>query len=274
MSSTACSIPRLSSGAPEKASKPAAGSDSSAGAATTRRRWTPPAHFRGRAALPDRRRPAHRHHRRDEAAAGLFRSRRSHPSAYMLQAACRRNSRRSHGTIAGARFCVVGLGRLGTREMTCGHRSRPDPALRPRARRRAFDGPKPLAASQYFARLTQRLIAAHSAPTAEGVLYELDFRLRPSGNRVRSPPVRRLRALSGAARHGPGSTRPWRGPAPWPATRSADKARRTRAIPALPRDVGKLKDRQRSQMRHRSTEGETRHRSIGSEACRWRADGH
>ncbi|MCB1430688.1 MAG: bifunctional [glutamine synthetase] adenylyltransferase/[glutamine synthetase]-adenylyl-L-tyrosine phosphorylase, partial [Nitratireductor sp.] len=43
-------------------------------------------------------------------------------------------------------------------------------------------GEKPLAPSQYFMRLTQRLIAAMSAPTAQGVLYELDFRLRPSGN--------------------------------------------------------------------------------------------
>jgi glutamate-ammonia-ligase adenylyltransferase len=44
------------------------------------------------------------------------------------------------------------------------------------------DGERPLAASQYFARLTQRLIAAVSAPTSEGVLYETDMRLRPSGN--------------------------------------------------------------------------------------------
>src|SRR5690606_35229324 len=45
------------------------------------------------------------------------------------------------------------------------------------------DGGKPLAPSHYYARLTQRLIAAVSAPTAEGVLYELDLRLRPSGNK-------------------------------------------------------------------------------------------
>ncbi|MGQ3278375.1 MAG: bifunctional [glutamine synthetase] adenylyltransferase/[glutamine synthetase]-adenylyl-L-tyrosine phosphorylase, partial [Shinella sp.] len=31
--------------------------------------------------------------------------------------------------------------------------------------------------------ITQRLIAALSAPTAEGVLYEVDMRLRPSGNK-------------------------------------------------------------------------------------------
>jgi glutamate-ammonia-ligase adenylyltransferase len=40
-----------------------------------------------------------------------------------------------------------------------------------------------LAPSHYYARLTQRLIAAVSAPTAQGVLYELDLRLRPSGNK-------------------------------------------------------------------------------------------
>ncbi|TIT72095.1 MAG: bifunctional [glutamine synthetase] adenylyltransferase/[glutamine synthetase]-adenylyl-L-tyrosine phosphorylase, partial [Mesorhizobium sp.] len=37
--------------------------------------------------------------------------------------------------------------------------------------------------SHYYTRMTQRLIAAVAAPTAEGVLYELDLRLRPSGNK-------------------------------------------------------------------------------------------
>jgi len=44
------------------------------------------------------------------------------------------------------------------------------------------DGKRPLAPSQYYSRLTQRLVSALTAPTAEGVLYEVDFRLRPSGN--------------------------------------------------------------------------------------------
>jgi glutamate-ammonia-ligase adenylyltransferase len=35
---------------------------------------------------------------------------------------------------------------------------------------------------QYYARLTQRLIAALAAPTAEGSAYQVDLRLRPSGN--------------------------------------------------------------------------------------------
>ena len=42
---------------------------------------------------------------------------------------------------------------------------------------------KPLAVSAYYARLTQRLISAISALTAEGRLYEVDMRLRPSGNK-------------------------------------------------------------------------------------------
>src|SRR5690606_10100708 len=45
----------------------------------------------------------------------------------------------------------------------------------------ASDGERPLAPSQYYARLTQRLVAALSAPTAEGVAYPVDLRLRPSG---------------------------------------------------------------------------------------------
>jgi len=44
------------------------------------------------------------------------------------------------------------------------------------------DGDKPLSVTQYFARLSQRLINALSAQTAEGTLYEVDMRLRPSGN--------------------------------------------------------------------------------------------
>ncbi len=41
---------------------------------------------------------------------------------------------------------------------------------------------RPLGASQYYNRLTQRLITAISAPTPEGMLYEVDMRLRPSGS--------------------------------------------------------------------------------------------
>ena len=45
----------------------------------------------------------------------------------------------------------------------------------------ASDGRRPLATRAYYARLTQALVTALSAPMAEGRLYEVDMRLRPSG---------------------------------------------------------------------------------------------
>ncbi|MEX0955456.1 MAG: bifunctional [glutamine synthetase] adenylyltransferase/[glutamine synthetase]-adenylyl-L-tyrosine phosphorylase [Rhizobiaceae bacterium] len=88
-----------------------------------------------------------------------------------------------HGHVPGGRIVVLGMGKLGSRELSAG--SDVDLILLydhdPDAE--ASDGEKELAPSHYFARLTQRLIAAVSAPTAEGVLYELDLRLRPSGNK-------------------------------------------------------------------------------------------
>ena len=45
------------------------------------------------------------------------------------------------------------------------------------------DGDRPLAPTHYYARLTQRLISALSSATAEGTLYEVDLRLRPSGQK-------------------------------------------------------------------------------------------
>ncbi len=44
------------------------------------------------------------------------------------------------------------------------------------------DGRRPLGARVYYARLTQALITALSAQMSEGRLYEVDMRLRPSGN--------------------------------------------------------------------------------------------
>ena len=89
----------------------------------------------------------------------------------------------SHGHVAGAQVAILGMGKLGSRELTAG--SDVDLILLYDHAEGAeeSDGGRPLAPSHYYARLTQRLIAAVSAPTAEGVLYELDLRLRPSGNK-------------------------------------------------------------------------------------------
>lgn len=43
------------------------------------------------------------------------------------------------------------------------------------------EGRRPLATRSYYARLTQALVTALSAPMSEGRLYEVDMRLRPSG---------------------------------------------------------------------------------------------
>ena len=88
-----------------------------------------------------------------------------------------------HGRVAGAEMAVVALGKLGSREMTATSDLDLIFIYRPPADDETLsDGDKPLPASQYFARLGQRLINAISAMTAEGMLYEVDMRLRPSGN--------------------------------------------------------------------------------------------
>ncbi|TIR76674.1 MAG: tryptophan--tRNA ligase [Mesorhizobium sp.] len=88
-----------------------------------------------------------------------------------------------HGRIAGGRVALLGMGKLGSRELTAGSDVDLILLYDHDADAEDSDGEKPLAPSHYYTRITQRLIAAVSAPTAEGVLYELDLRLRPSGNK-------------------------------------------------------------------------------------------
>jgi glutamate-ammonia-ligase adenylyltransferase len=91
-----------------------------------------------------------------------------------------------HGTVRGQASAVLAMGKLGGREMTAlsdldlilvyeFDPAHPD-----------SDGERPLYGGQYFARLTQRLVSAMTAPTTYGRLYDVDMRLRPSG---RSGPV-------------------------------------------------------------------------------------
>ena len=75
---------------------------------------------------------------------------------------------------------VIALGKAGSREMSAGsdldlmtlYRAS-DPA--------AMSDAKGWGAETVYGRFTQRLVAALSAPTAEGTLYEVDLKLRPSG---------------------------------------------------------------------------------------------
>ena len=90
----------------------------------------------------------------------------------MTDAALRETARR-FGPPPG-RAAVFAMGKLGGREMTAG--SDLDLII-------IYDAVEEDAgaAQSWFTRFSQRLIAALSAPTAEGMLYEVDMRLRPSG---------------------------------------------------------------------------------------------
>ncbi len=88
----------------------------------------------------------------------------------------------AHGRVPGGRSIVLGLGKLGSREMTAASdldliliydfdRERPE-----------SDGARPLHAVQYYTRVAQRLVSALTVATRRGPLYQVDMRLRPSGN--------------------------------------------------------------------------------------------
>ncbi|KKB09058.1 bifunctional [glutamine synthetase] adenylyltransferase/[glutamine synthetase]-adenylyl-L-tyrosine phosphorylase [Devosia chinhatensis] len=85
-----------------------------------------------------------------------------------------------HGRIDGAEVALLAFGKMASGEMT--FTSDLDFILLYEAPDTESDGERSLSTPHYFARLTQRLVAAISAPTAEGVLYDADMRLRPSGN--------------------------------------------------------------------------------------------
>jgi len=85
-----------------------------------------------------------------------------------------REVERTHGAQPGV-FCVLALGKFGGCELAEG--SDLDIML-------VYDAPEDAAApGEFYARVTQRLISALSAPTEEGRLYEVDAKLRPSGSK-------------------------------------------------------------------------------------------
>jgi glutamate-ammonia-ligase adenylyltransferase len=75
------------------------------------------------------------------------------------------------------------MGRLGGREMTASSDLDLVFVYDVPAGVESSDGPRPLSPTLYFARLAQRLIAALTTPTAAGTLYDVDMRLRPTGNK-------------------------------------------------------------------------------------------
>ena len=88
---------------------------------------------------------------------------------------------RRFGQIEETKLAIMAMGRLGAKEMTL--TSDLDLVFIYDCKKDAVsDGAKQLDGHQYFSRFSQELINALSSLTAEGRCYEVDMRLRPSGN--------------------------------------------------------------------------------------------
>ena len=88
---------------------------------------------------------------------------------------------RKHGPPPGRGGVVLGMGSLGARRLNAMSDLDVIMIYDPDGED-SSDGPRPLATRPYYARLTQAVITALTAPMAQGRLYEVDMRLRPSGN--------------------------------------------------------------------------------------------
>ncbi|MGY2048769.1 bifunctional [glutamine synthetase] adenylyltransferase/[glutamine synthetase]-adenylyl-L-tyrosine phosphorylase [Methylobacterium sp. JK268] len=86
-----------------------------------------------------------------------------------------------HGRVPAGRMAVLGLGRLGSCQLTADSDLDLVVLYDFDPENRESDGRRPLDAAVYHNRLTQRLVAALTVPTRRGHLYEVDLRLRPGG---------------------------------------------------------------------------------------------
>lgn len=88
---------------------------------------------------------------------------------------------KKHGIIENSSLCILAMGKLGSYEFTT--TSDVDIVLIYDANDMSAvsNGPKSLGVNHYYARLSQNFINSITALTAEGKLYEVDMRLRPSG---------------------------------------------------------------------------------------------
>ncbi|MDJ0512179.1 MAG: bifunctional [glutamine synthetase] adenylyltransferase/[glutamine synthetase]-adenylyl-L-tyrosine phosphorylase [Methyloceanibacter sp.] len=87
-----------------------------------------------------------------------------------------------HGRLPEGMAAVLAMGKLGGKEMTAASDLDLITVYNYAGGDVKSDGARCLPGPQYYTRFTQRLIAALSAQTAEGALYEVDMRLRPSGS--------------------------------------------------------------------------------------------
>ncbi len=96
-----------------------------------------------------------------------------------------------HGRVKGGALAVVALGKLGGREMLPGsdldliliYDHAAEAEISEGRAKRGQPPLRSLPVTQYFTRLAHQLIGGITAPGAEGKLYEVDMRLRPSGSK-------------------------------------------------------------------------------------------
>ena len=121
--------------------------------------------------------------RLDTDAAGLARTRLADAALNALLPRVLDDFASRYGRVPGGSLAVVALGKAGSRDMLPGsdldlmliydHPTHATESL----------GARPLPASTWFIRAAHALVAAITAPGVEGPLYQVDMRLRPSGNK-------------------------------------------------------------------------------------------
>lgn len=117
----------------------------------------------------------------DPLAVGKGYARVAEAAVEVLAAAAVAEFEETHGRVPGSELVILALGRFGGGLLT--HASDLDLVfLFTGDFATESDGRRPLGGTLYFNRLSQRVINALSVPTAAGALYEVDTRLRPSGN--------------------------------------------------------------------------------------------
>ena len=89
---------------------------------------------------------------------------------------------RRHGRVAGGDIAILAQGKLGAHELSFGSDLDIVFVYGHDEGCEASDGERPLAVSRYFIRLAQRIVTALTSLTNAGRLYDIDTRLRPSGN--------------------------------------------------------------------------------------------
>ncbi len=176
-------------------------------------------------------------------------------AAATISALCDRVEQRfaeTHGGFRGQRLAVLGMGKLGSREMSATSDLDLIFVYDIPSGLETSDGAQPLPMTQYYTRLSAKIVTALTAHTNEGGLYEVDMRLRPSG---RAGPL--ANSLEGFASYHAQSAWTWEqmaltrarvihGP-PGLAERLSDIVKTTLCRPrdpeALVRDVADMRDR-------------------------------